>query len=340
MPAGTSFVFLLPYDVFTGSEVRTPLEFVHSSRRIRLFPPFRNAAGVRTLRSLDNSLIPFPPGTRPPATQLNRIERLEGGPWINSARAADAIRLDMRGESSSDGELAEQILAEFLDLVRYLTRQWWIRRGPAESSQFEYTSFAIDSIGQAVGSQIQAKFGITSWFGSEIPLTEQAFRIVGEYMRLGATAPHAALILLDAVYAWMNRDQRSSALLAAIACENLFSVECYAMAERSRIPRSTIKRVVKLPSLPDRLDSGAAAVFGRSFKHELPDAHRGIEALWLGRHRVAHGVLRGTSLFGEETHGVSHEEAMNSALQFFTWISTVRSRDEDDTLRQLERPFR
>ena len=340
MPSGTSFVFLLPYDLYTGNDVRSPLDFVHSSLRIRIFPPFRNASGLRTLQNLDNSAIPYPAGTRPPAKQLNRFERLEGGPWIDTARAAEGIRIDIHGEQSGDGQLAEGIVADFLDLVRYVTRQWWIRRGPSEASQFRHTSFAIDSIGQPVGAKIRASFGIPSWFGSEIPLTEQAFRIVGEYMRLGVKAPVAALILLDAVYAWLNRDERSSALLAAIACENLFSVECFAMAERGDVQRSTVKRAVKLPSLPDRLDSGAELVFGKSFKRDDPGAHKGLEALWLGRHRVAHGVLRGASLFGHDTLGIGHGEAMNSALKLFNWMATIRVRDEEDPLRQLERPFR
>jgi len=151
--------------------------------------------------------------------------------------------------------------------------------------------------------------------------------------------PSSAMPLLDSIFAMLHDDKEQALLLAAIACESVFASECFAAASLGLATKKAVRRVVKLPDLRARIDSGLHEILGRSFADERPTAADGIQTLWLARHALAHGSPEQLS-----RHDVLHDQrkfadTMQAVFEFFEWLATIRERPYADPMRQFARPF-
>jgi len=330
---------LLPFELHTSADFVHHLEIELDGLRVRVFPPFKDGPGLQLHRSLVNESLPFLPGTSKPSSRLPNLELNGAAGWPKPFFLCDALRVDVQGLDESASKAVAEIGRRLLRLVRFVTRQWWIMRGASESLSPLQNAFRIDSWGQPLGGTLYRTAHILPWLGSEVLVDQATFGASLAYLEQGVTAPSSAMTLLDSVFASTHGDKEQGVLLAAIACESLFSTECFQAVQLGMTAASTAKKFVKQSDLRQRFHFGALAIFGRSFSEDRPASAAWLGRLWLARHAIAHFSPRQL-----EMQAILHDQgdfanAMHAAFSFFEWFAQVRYRAENDPMRQFVRPF-
>lgn len=136
-------------------------------------------------------------------------------------------------------------------------------------------------------------------------------------MLLKRQIPASRLVLLDAVHAFIDRDDRRTILYAAMAIEILAETKLGPLKGKGRIGESTIEK---------RLHRQALQVLGRSLQHENPDLYRHVEKLYRTRNALVHvGNVPSDGDYLQVTGDEGHDAlfALHYATHVFRWFGVV-----------------
>lgn len=339
MPFGSAFIFLFPFEIHTAESLRQPHEVRVSGRRVVIYPPFRNADGLRLRRPLENSSLPYKAGTVPPAIRLPTIGIAANPNWPTPFLLADALRIDVEGLGDDHDDVANAIGARFLRLLRLVTRQWWILRGASESISALQNAFPVDAWGQPIGGILRQTQEIIPWLRSEVLVDAQVLAITCAYLAAEVDVPLSCATLLDAAFSMAHGDKDQAVLLAAIACEALIAEEAVARVDAGQLAPGIARRELKVPDLRKRVDDGARIMFGRSFASDNPSAADGLGKLWVARHALAHGSRRQHDRNAVLNSQTEFADALWGAFAFFEWTPKLRPRQIPDPMALLQRPL-
>jgi hypothetical protein len=337
-PHGSAYVFLLPFEIHTAETLQTPIDSHVDGRRVIVYPPFKNGEGLRLHRPISIQNVPHQRGTVQPARRLPELNVAANPNWPVAYVLGDALRLDIYDREEVPVAVADEIGKRLLRLLRMTTRQWWIMRGASESLAPLQYHFPIDAWGQPLGV-LHGTQHVIPWLRSEALVTAETLRVACEYLAANIDVPPSCSTLFDSVFAMLHGDIGQAVLLAAIACEALFSEETFAAVTRGECTPGVARQARKIKDLRERVDVGACSAFHRSFTNERPEDAANLGQLWLARHALAHG-----SQAQQERSAVLHDEecganAMKGAFSFFHWIANLQPRNVPDPLAVFSQPL-
>ncbi len=146
----------------------------------------------------------------------------------NNDLPRDSIRLDVCSPIHNDrsGEIDDasaQFKKQFMELLRWRSKQWWITRSSYGLSNIEHFSFRVNSSGD-VRPEIspfsgEARMRIPS--GKEKLIDADIWNIAINDLKAGTQVPVYELLLLEAHYFHATGDLRQAVLDADNACEQL-----------------------------------------------------------------------------------------------------------------------
>lgn len=316
---GTCYLFLFPFDLYhqAGDE---PLDFVYKGVRCLLYPPFSNdppgAAGIGQVRI---NRIPRLQNSAPPHTNAPMVKRIElrHSKWQDSNKA-DALRLDWYSEDRPD-DLA-MFVDRLLELLRFLSLQWWITRDRRFDEGYLKNSFSINEVGERLdGVTVMAK--MYGGMGVEQTITRDVFEASAIHAARGCRAPISILTLCDALYFHAIGETRRQFVEAAVACEMLFLNEFLRVAVTAGMEEKSARKLVKKLKFEDMLDFGLQELVGRSFADSNPEQYEWLKALWVGRGNVAHGLPEVITHGGERRVATPDDRTaiMNAVVELFMW---------------------
>lgn len=330
--AGHAFIFVNAFEIHTASGLRHPQTLQYLNRRIDVYPPFANADGLRFRRELDRASLPYRPGTVSPDAVLPRLETSGRPNWGAPYRLGDALRIDVFPCAQDDTDIPTSVSRHLCALIRIVTRQCWIGRGPSEAANPLQNSFPVDRSGQPHGRTLYKTEHVMPHLGTESLLTEERFKVACEMLASGAIVPRPTITLFDAVYATLHQNREEAVLLGAIASEELLAEQAYAAHAAGRISRPTLRKVLKTRDLRERLSVGTGELFGRSFADEHPVASRSIGDIWVARHALAHGsraqIERNDTLRSQDRFF----NGMKGVFTFFEWCARLVPRAHIDPM--------
>jgi hypothetical protein len=354
---GTAFVFPLTFGIYCDLHpIQAIKEIDIEGVTVRFYPPYRDKSDhylVET-HSIDKKKVPFrqlqklqfkpihllpaaiaiphfaDDNKEPAGVTMFAPETISSGevrPRLNQL-PKDCFRLDVIGLNEDDAEkVATRWFEHFMDLLRWRSRQWWIRRSNLGISRPRMFSFAIKANGDIVPTNTQYS-GVTTvrtLIGSERRVVSTIWTQAIEDMRNGNEPPFHEVLLLDAHYFHALGDLRQAVLLSDLACENLKEIifkrlwcrqnpgKLYDEERRNKLLRNW--------DLPRHIDLKFKDHFRLSYKDLFPDHWQHINNLWTTRNNVAHG---GPNQFGDPPIEVTPEicrEFLRSAEHCVGWLN-------------------
>ena len=216
-------------------------------------------------------------------------------PWLTAAEIRlDRERVSQRSESlridcSKDVpyEFAASIADMLVGLIRWFTKQWWIKRGREHPRTHIRHWFHANEFGERVAGVGTFRF-FYGRMGFERPLDSQTWRTVVQALARRETIPLSWDIFFDAIYFHSTDELRRSVLEVAISNEVLLADILKIWSLQRRIGKDQIKRVLHGNDYITHL-TRIGALWNRSFEREYRNEFKWISAAWIARGNVAHG---------------------------------------------------
>lgn len=316
-----TYVFSFPFWLYVDTDKAPSAELVEfEGGQLRFYSPFRSAPANQTilpapdltqLRQSDGSLVaPFTPtvGSLAAVPNMKTANAPGGGitlvwspQWKDPPRVfpMDSLQVDLV-KAPLGGLPLQQILSEFLSLLRFHTRQWWM--GHAMSPGIHgYLRCLVPR--QADGSlsveELQPHAAARKLRGVEKPIDVTLWQRTLQDLLGRCEAPFTSLLLLDAYYHLAGGDMRRFVMdasgAAEAAKESAFERLWSSHGRGSRYRRG---KVLSGYDLPEHLDKALRKHVGRSYREEHPSHFAALQDLWSLRGDITHGkapILRRSS---------------------------------------------
>ena len=248
-------------------------------------------------------------------------------------RLADGLRVDVHGAANPEAS-ADDAARRFVAACRLWNRQWWLTRGASESLTELSASFVADGLGQPTGNAFEAVRHVAPWLGTERLLDDESQRVCLQFIARQTDIPFSLSALLDSVWCSVQEDMPAAVLNAAIACESALADEARASARANGTMR--LFHQMKRQDFKVRLDRGAKAVLGRSFREDDAVSYDRLTKVWLARQGLAHGSsVPARRAFAR----ITFREALLGAFAFFEWLSALRPRDPLEPMAAVAHPL-
>jgi len=250
-------------------------------------------------------------------------------PWPGGPGGSEKISLAEMEETSEKiqaaAEIAKDILAEYLQIVRITHDQYWLGRSGYRPEVRHYTQIRDIDTGELLNTSLQQRLLV---IGRRAPgLDADDHASIASTLQRGdpLDLPLPRTLLGDALYLINQANPaqpREAVLLAAMACEvairqsllEAAAPDAQAVLEWSlKNPRDVSVQAASL------YDKGAEATTSRSLRKEYPALYKKLGNLFTARNRVAHQ--------GEATdHGEAYGH-VETAVASVAWARGLISTD-------------
>jgi hypothetical protein len=357
-----AFVFTYPFWIYINhKDPPRPIHMNIDGRKVRFYPPFRNAPPtfVNQSRLEDPKKVPFLPGKQPDyATflivpppvfifkvkdtgEVNESELAgfsEGpfqgpSPLPEDAFPKDGMRLDITAtDHTTTTGIAYEVSSRLMQLLRWRSGQWWISRSMAGITQIGPLQFSVNSDG-GYRRKPQLPTPIVAArtpSGHEQSVNHAIWTQSITDLVDGTEVPVHELLMADARYFFSIGDLRQAVLEADGACEYLKEIT-FDKLWSARNPGRTYDKakredLLRNWDLPRHLDEKFQNHFRRSYKGEHPTEWNEINNLWSARNNVAHGA---PTEFGDPPVKVDEaimQRFMDAATHCTRWLMSLQVR--------------
>lgn len=280
-----AYIFSYPFAIVTHRELAGIHDLKISGHPVTIYPPFSSRTDEGHFSqnvSLKN--IPYRPNTTPPDLNPLVAPDVTLTPRKSSDRK-DSIRLDCPKELPY--EFAAAVAEKCVNLIRWRTMQWWIKRGREHSRTHIRNWFSANELGERVGG-----VGVFSFFygkmGIERELNSRIWGDIAKGLESGQNIPLSLDIFFDAIYFHSADDLRRSILETAISNELLLAETLEIWGLHRGVESSKLRGVLGGNDYLDHLER-VGRLWNRSFEQDRPNEFRWIKAAWIARGHVAHG---------------------------------------------------
>lgn len=306
---GKAYFFTFPFWIFIDrNNTLTVQEIQLENLPLRIHPPFRSAPA---------NYIPMPrvnPHSIPSSGKQNNYPQafdmsisavpLLGGalsegrafkyfqtPHFDkelSAFPMDSMRIDVLS-INYDENVIREIFSEFLNYLRFRTRQWWIGRS------MDFIIGFIRNAAPFTESDIliepsECLLRVSTINGDELPVNGDLWSSVIKDMVNKTEVPAFHYMILDAYYYAYTGDIKGAIINAATACEQAKDLTFERLWKKLK-GNDSFKRgkVLSGYDLPDHISHDLEAFGSYSYSKLFPDEFNQIEDLWNARGNIAHG---------------------------------------------------
>lgn len=280
-----AYIFSYPFAIITHRELAGILDLEIDGHRVTIYPPFSNRTEEGFFsQNVPLKNVPYRPNTTPP--DLNPL--VAPDVTVTSKKSSDrrdSLRLDCPKELPY--EFAASIANRCVNLIRWRTMQWWIKRGREHSRTHIRNWFSANELGERTGG-----VGVFSFFygkmGIERILDSRIWGDVGKGLARGQNIPLSLDIFFDAIYFHSADDLRRAVLETAISNELLLTETLDIWGLHCGVERSKIRSVLQGSDYLAHLER-VGRLWNRSFEQDRPNEFKWIKAAWIARGNVAHG---------------------------------------------------
>jgi hypothetical protein len=281
--SGATYLFLFPFDLYVADDLATQTSFVDHTE-VRIHPPFLNDPdGDLPIPQIEVDAIPNDPPAIAPDYNRVRLKNFARSAWFAERR--NALRVDLLPDQGAS--FAATVVEDWLGLVRWWTRQWWVGRDRRHQEDYLRNGFDINGLGERLGGVV-TYYGEYGGFAIEEPLTLEHTRNIRGNLTNGRKIPLSWDVFLDAIYFHASRHVPRAVLNAAIACEARIGEDVARIGARETWSKSKIKMITGPNDFVGQLHN-LEQELAVTFQGTEADQRDWLEALRTCRGNVAHG---------------------------------------------------
>jgi hypothetical protein len=281
----TAYIFYYPFDIILEGQLSAIYDLEIDGRKVTIYPPFRSRPDTElAIENVPLTNVPRRPNTTSPDFVWGSAPTITFG-REHSLRRTESLRVDCPKDSPY--EFAANVADIVIGLIRWCTKQWWIKRGREHPRTHIRHWFHANELGERLAGVGTFRF-FYGRMGFERPLDSQSWSAVADALNRGETIPLSWDIFLDAIYFHSIDDLRRSILEVAISNEVLLAEVLNGWMSQRRLVKAQVKRALYGNDYMEHLKR-VGAFWMRSFEDECPNEFRWIKAAWIARGNVAHG---------------------------------------------------
>jgi hypothetical protein len=281
----TAYIFCYPFDIVVHPPLGRIYDLEIDGRKVTVYPPFRSRSDSElAIDNISLTNVPHRPNTTSPDFPWLSAAQITLGREHSSQRT-ESLRIDCPKEAPY--EFAANVADILIGLIRWFTKQWWIKRGREHPRTHIRHWFHANELGERLAGVGTFRF-FYGRMGFERPLDSQSWCAVTEALNRRETIPLSWDIFFDAIYFHSTDDLRRSILEVAISNEILLAESLNAWTVQRGLDKSQVKNVFHGNDYIKHL-TRIGALWRRSFEDERPNEFRWIKAAWIARGNVAHG---------------------------------------------------
>lgn len=307
-PIGNAYFLTFPFWIFIDrNNTLTVQEIQLENLPLRIHPPFRSApANYIPMPRVNPHSIPSigKQNNYPKAfdMSISAVPLLEGAlsegkafeffqtPIFDNELPAfpmDSMRIDMLS-INRDEKVIRETFREFINYIRFRTRQWWIGRSMDFIMGFIRNSAPFTESDTLIEPS-QCMLQVSTINGDELPVNGDLWLAVIKDMVNKTEVPAFHYMILDAYYYAYTDDIKSAIINAATACEQAKDLTFERLWKLKGNDNFKRGKVLRNYDLPDHISQDLEAFGGYSYSKSFPDEFNQIEDLWNARGNIAHG---------------------------------------------------
>jgi len=284
VPTGGSYLYLLPFDIYVTPSLDEAHSVILDGVRITLYAPFLNDAHQNVLiPQVRPDRIPSPRGAVRPDYDHLILNELTL-PWPIGERR-DAIRIDF--SPNQEAEFAESVVARFLGLARWWTRQWWIKRDRSYALYMLRNWFETNTLGERI-SPFHSFARTYAPYGMEQAPNPEGFQTIVRDLEHRKDIPVHLDLLFDAIHSHSVIDLRRSVLELATSSEIALETELSKRVNSGLIAQKQMDRILEGNDFLKHVERAGRA-FRKDFTLAEPIHSAALKCIWIARGQIAHG---------------------------------------------------
>jgi hypothetical protein len=284
-----AYIFHYPFKIWVTQEVAEALPHAVqvNGQMLTIYRPFQSRLDEKLpfVESIPMKNVPFRPGTVAPDFEWMITPTQATEQPQDYALRKDSLRIDCAKDLPY--EFAAASAERFVSLIRYLTNQWWIKRGREHPRTNVRHWFNANTAGERLSS-----IGTFTFFygklGFERPVDVAIWEQAIATLCGGSRIPISWELFLDAVYFHASDELRRSVLELAISNELLVAETVEQWAATGKINEAKATQLLGGKDFLNHL-SRVGREYGRSFQKEHAVEFDWVKAIWIARGKLAHG---------------------------------------------------